>query len=102
MVGYMNNIACSERELTVEERDLFLIGYRNLTGARRESLRVISSAEQEEETQGSTTRITLVKAYRQKLEREIVNICEDVLNVLDKHLIPCTTLGESTVLYYQM
>lgn len=98
----MTNIAFSDRELTVEERDLFLVGYKNFVGARRASWRVISSAEQEEEAKGNASRVALVKAYKHKLECEIVKIFEDVLEVLDKHLIPFATLGESTVFYHQM
>ena len=30
------------------------------------------------------------------------DICNDILNVLDKHLIPCSDTGESKVFYYKM
>ena len=51
---------------------------------------------------GNVACVALVKTYRQKLKNEIVIICQDVLDILDEHLIPCATPGEFTVFYYQM
>ena len=37
-----------------------------------------------------------------QVEKELKDICGDILNVLDKHLIPCADTGESKVFYYKM
>jgi len=37
-----------------------------------------------------------------KVEKELRDICSDILNVLDKHLIACAASGESKVFYYKM
>ena len=37
-----------------------------------------------------------------KIEKELKDICEDILNLLDKHLIPHASTGESKVFYYKM
>jgi len=37
-----------------------------------------------------------------KVEKELKDICQDILDVLDKHLIPSSTTGESKVFYYKM
>ena len=37
-----------------------------------------------------------------QVEKELNDICNDILNVLDKHLIPCSDTGESKVFYYKM
>lgn len=44
----------------------------------------------------------MIKAYRTKIELEITKICEDILKVIDKHLIPFTTTAESKVFYHKM
>ena len=36
------------------------------------------------------------------MEKELRDICSDILSVLDKHLIPCSDTGESKVFYYKM
>ena len=37
-----------------------------------------------------------------QIEKELNSICGDVLEVLDKHLIPAAEAGESKVFYYKM
>lgn len=44
----------------------------------------------------------MIKNYRSQVEKELRDICSDILQVLDKHLIPCATTGESKVFYYKM
>ena len=53
---------------------------------RRSSWRVISSIEQK--TEGSEKKQQLAKEYREKVENELRDICNDVLGLLDKFLIP--------------
>lgn len=56
MVEAMKNVASrnvSDNELTVEERNLLSVAYKNVIGARRASWRIISSIEQKEETKVS-------------------------------------------------
>merc|ERR1719167_1948426 len=90
-------------ELTVEERNLLSVAYKNVIGARRASWRIISSIEQKEESKNdSKHRCDQMKEYRSKVEQELKGICDDILEVLGKHLIPSSTLGESKVFYYKM
>jgi len=37
-----------------------------------------------------------------QIEKELNSICGDVLEVLEKHLIPAADAGESKVFYYKM
>lgn len=37
-----------------------------------------------------------------QVETELKSICNDILDVLDKHLIPAANSGESKVFYYKM
>jgi len=37
-----------------------------------------------------------------QVEKELKDICRDVLDILDKHLIPASGTGESKVFYYKM
>lgn len=50
MVESMKKVAGMDVELTVEERNLLSVAYKNVIGARRASWRIISSIEQKEET----------------------------------------------------
>merc|ERR1712137_444545 len=102
MVDAMKQVAQMGVELTVEERNLLSVAYKNVIGARRASWRIISSIEQKEESKGSTQSASRIKDYRGKVEKELSGICNDILEVLDQHLLPSATTGESTVFYSKM
>jgi 14-3-3 protein epsilon len=89
-------------ELTVDERNLLSVAYKNVVGTRRASWRIISSIEQKEESKGSEEHVTIIRDYRQKIETELEKVCQDVLDVLDQSLIPKAETGESKVFYYKM
>ena len=98
----MKQIAKMDVELTVEERNLVSVGYKNIIGARRASWRILSSIEQKEEGKGHEQNVKRIKDYRQRVEDELTKICKDILSVIDEYLIPSSLTGESTVFYYKM
>lgn len=102
MVEAMKKVAKLDVELTVEERNLVSVGYKNVIGARRASWRILSSIEQKEEAKGNEHNVKRIKEYRQRVEDELAKICNDILSVIDQHLLPSSTTGESTVFYYKM
>ncbi|GAY34726.1 hypothetical protein CUMW_012960 [Citrus unshiu] len=102
MVDAMKKVANLDVELTVEERNLLSVGYKNVIGARRASWRILSSIEQKEEARGNELNVKRIKEYRQKVEAELSKISTDIMQVIDEHLIPSCTGGESTVFYYKM
>jgi len=102
MVNSMKLVASMDVELTVEERNLLSVAYKNVIGARRASWRIISSIEQKEESKGNENHVARIREYRAKVDTELTKICNDILSVLDKHLIPTATSGESKVFYYKM
>jgi len=102
MVSYMKEVAKLGLELSVEERNLLSVAYKNVIGARRASWRIVSSIEQKEESKGNEAQVNQIRAYRQTIENELTEVCSDILNVLDEHLIPSAAAGESKVFYYKM
>jgi len=100
MAAFMKSVTENGAELTNEERNLLSVAYKNVVGARRSSWRVISSIEQR--TEGSDTKQALAREYRDKIEKELSEICYDVLALLDKFLIPKAQHHESKVFYLKM
>jgi len=100
MAATMKAVTESGIELTNEERNLLSVAYKNVVGARRSSWRVISSIEQK--TEGSEKKQELAKDYRQKVESELKDICNDVLDLLTNHLIAKASNAESKVFYLKM
>lgn len=101
MAQSMKSVTETGIELSNEERNLLSVAYKNVVGARRSSWRVISSIEQK--TEGSAERKQqMAKEYREKVENELRDICQDVLGLLDQYLIPKATIPESKVFYLKM
>ena len=67
MVEAMKNVASLDVELTVEERNLLSVAYKNVIGARRASWRIISSIEQKEEHKGSEDKLGMIRTYRDQV-----------------------------------
>ena len=66
MVEFMKRVAALDVELSVEERNLISVAYKNVIGARRASWRIISSLESKEESKGDA-RLEMTKQYRGKV-----------------------------------
>jgi 14-3-3 protein epsilon len=104
MVEYMEKVAktVDVEELTVEERNLLSVAYKNVIGACRASWRIVSSIEQKEESRKNEEHVAQIKEYRGKIEAELSNICDGILKLLDSHLVPSSTAAESKVFYLKM
>jgi 14-3-3 protein epsilon len=106
MVQYMENLVVASTsasvELTVEERNLLSVAYKNVIGSLRAAWRIVSSIEQKEEGRKNEEHVVLVKDYRSKVELELSDVCGGILRLLDTHLIPSASGSESKVFYLKM
>merc|ERR1719171_248461 len=84
----MKAVGSAPGELTVEERNLLSVAYKNAVGSRRASWRIISSVEQKEQSKGNDANVGHAKAYRAKVEAELQGICDTILALLSDSLIP--------------
>eukprot|EP00326_Haptolina_ericina_P013417 CAMPEP_0181209760 /NCGR_PEP_ID=MMETSP1096-20121128/22847_1 /TAXON_ID=156174 ORGANISM="Chrysochromulina ericina, Strain CCMP281" /NCGR_SAMPLE_ID=MMETSP1096 /ASSEMBLY_ACC=CAM_ASM_000453 /LENGTH=236 /DNA_ID=CAMNT_0023300961 /DNA_START=59 /DNA_END=769 /DNA_ORIENTATION=- len=102
MVKYMKELveSSSSSTLGLEERNLLSVAYKNLVGARRASLRVIGSIEAKEIEKGSAM-AEKIRLYKVKVEEELENICNEILSLLDNHLLSSPD-AESKVFYQKM
>lgn len=67
-------------DLSVEERNLISVAYKNVIGARRASWRTLNVEENKSND--------LIGVYRKQVEGELAKICREVLDILYQHLIP--------------
>jgi len=116
MVESMKEVARISKEgpetgpLTVDERNLLSVAYKNVVGTRRASWRIVSSIQQKEESKAAGTdseHYKVVVEYRKRIEEELKKVCDDVLEVLDKYLIDDSVgkddpQAESKVFYLKM
>jgi len=102
MAEAMKKVAEMKQELSVEERNLLSVAYKNVVGSRRASLRIISSIEQKEESRGKLDHLNRAREYKKKVEKELTEICNDILQVLEHNLIANSSTDESKVFYHKM
>ncbi|KAK1288246.1 hypothetical protein QJS10_CPB19g01385 [Acorus calamus] len=106
MVEFMEKVVSSDsatsEQLSVEERNLLSVAYKNVIGARRASWRIVSSIEQKEESRGNADHVSLIRDYRSKIEEELSSICAGILGLLDSRLVPSASSGDSKVFYLKM
>lgn len=67
----------SEEKLTVDERNLLSVAYKNVVGAKRRSWRVLSQGQLDMEKE-------LLDKYRGMIEMELEAVCAEVLELLEK------------------
>ncbi|XAR55929.1 hypothetical protein NMG60_11036171 [Bertholletia excelsa] len=79
-VENMKNIAKLDVEMTVEERNFL-------------------SKEESKKHEGN---VKLIKEYRLKVEGELSKVCNDILSIIDKHLIPSSKSADATVFFYNI
>lgn len=89
-------------QLSSEERNLLSVAYKNQVGSRRGAWRTISAIQNKEEYKGSK-HLDLIKQYRKKIEGELSDICQEVLDLLREDLIPkVDKVPDAKVFYMKM
>merc|ERR1712099_71308 len=102
MADFMEKVGKAGEELSVEERNLLSVAYKNAVGSRRAAWRIITSVEQKEKSKGNEENAKYAKEYCSKVETELQKICDTILGLLDANLIPKAGNGESKVFYQKM
>ena len=74
MLASMNKVVSANPDLSIEERNLLSVAYKNTIGSRRTAWRALSSIEKKEEQKGSKN-IGLLRSYKAKIEAELNRYC---------------------------
>jgi 14-3-3 protein epsilon len=98
----MESVGRSGNELSVEERKLLSVAYKNAVGSRRAARRITTSVELEETSKGNDGFAARAREYRDKVDDEVQKLCITVVGLLERSLIPKASDGESAVFYLQM
>jgi len=89
-------------QLTVDERNLLSVAYKNLTNNLRNSWRIVDTLEQLQRSRGVHRQLQLIQRQREHIEGELTNLCRDITSVLDRKLLPAAKRGEEYVFYSKM
>jgi len=86
MIHFMNKLVNKKAEeskaLDLEERNLLSVAYKNVVGSKRSSWRTLSA----ENFQAANHAV--VAKYKEVVEKELADICNEVLSLLENKLLP--------------
>jgi len=88
-------------DLTTEERNLLSVAYKNKVGSRRASHRISESLYKKDKDKPNENG-KLAQEYMEKIKTELTEICNEIIRLLDDHLINEEQPGESKVFYNKM
>eukprot|EP01064_Diplonema_japonicum_P006312 TRINITY_DN14209_c1_g1_i1.p1 TRINITY_DN14209_c1_g1~~TRINITY_DN14209_c1_g1_i1.p1 ORF type:complete len:251 (+),score=75.73 TRINITY_DN14209_c1_g1_i1:64-816(+) len=98
MVSCIKKAIKQNPELSTEERNLLAVAYKAQIGSRRASWRIVSSIEQKEEMKGNTQHAKLITTYRKMFEKEVGEICDDLI-ILIEQLLTVAKTPEEQIFY---
>jgi hypothetical protein len=88
------------KPLEEEERNLLSVAYKNVVGQRRTSWRIICSLESKTE---DPNKISMCQQFRQKIETELHELCDEIIDLLNKYLLKeDEDKPETAVFFYKM
>jgi 14-3-3 protein epsilon len=101
MLSYMKQVVHQKNELSVEERNLLSVAYKNSVGSRRTAWRALEAIEQKEESKGGR-HTNLIREFKKKVKEELDGLCNDVLNLITNNVLPHCGSPESKVFFLKM
>ena len=105
MVELMKQLISQGQQLSLEERNLLSVAYKNVIGVRRAAWRILCSIEGKEmdRMKGEESKeLEVISEYKACIEKELDAICLEVLTLLDESVIPNDSQSEARVFYYKM
>jgi len=103
MVVSMKKVTQLDPNLNVEERNLLSIAYKNLIGPKRTAWRIISSLfEKEKSKDAGSWKLVQMNDLKESTERQLHQICDDILDLINRLLLPAAQDNESKVFWNKM
>jgi len=103
MVKFMRQfVVKSHGKLTVEQRNLLSVAYKNVVGARRSSWRTLSSIADGDDIGAEESLIMHAKQYSETMMDEVKTACRDILDLIDTHLLQAAPNLEAKVFFQKM
>lgn len=94
MIEVVKQIVAIDPVLTVEERNLLSVAYKNGISSLRTASRALKSLERKEESKNSKN-LPLLKEFKKKTEAELVRYGNDVIELVNKSILPAAKTGEA-------
>ena len=101
MVKAINKYVEMNPKLNKEERNILSAGYKNIISDKRASWRLLNSMEKKEEKKNSQ-QSQYIKEVKGNIEKELIKICSEIQEVIDKYLIQNAQDSETKVFFLKL
>lgn len=98
MVKHMDIVA-TKPPLSVEERNLLSVAYKNVIGAKRASWRILTSIEAKLDDSG---KMEILQKYKAEVEKQLEETSKKILDIIDNFLLKEEPDNESKIFYNKM
>ena len=86
MLVYMKQVLATGKPLSVEERNLLSVAYKNSVGVHRSAWRILESIgkKEKEKNKDGGKNFQLIQQYKQDVETELNTICNEIIASIDE------------------
>ena len=98
-----------EKELSIEERNLVSVAYKNNVGTKRNSWRILETLERKEEMKKPSgndaekkRNLTIIRKFKKEVEQELVGLCNELINLITNILNNYKNDHSSKVFYHKL
>jgi 14-3-3 protein epsilon len=103
MMEFLEEMVKGKKEdLTSDERNLLSIAYKNTISLRRQAIRTLLAYETKEKKKEESAYLNFIIEYKNKVEKELENLCQKIINNIDTYLLPKSNDTEAKVFYHKM
>jgi 14-3-3 protein epsilon len=103
MMEFLEEMVKGKKEdLTSDERNLLSIAYKNTISLRRQAIRTLMAYELKEKKRDESLYLPYIVEYKNKVEKELENLCLKIIGNINTHLIPKASDSEAKVFYHKM
>lgn len=105
MANAIKHIAELNVDLTVQERDMLAVAYKNLINPNRVAIATLKSFEEKLTSRGveePDERPLITRELRETIEAQQVKLCEQVVALIDSHILPNASSPEGKVFFHKM
>jgi len=102
MYALVKQVVPANGDLSIEERNLLSVAYKNVVGSRRASWRTLQTLEESSKQNEPEALNKISQQYRFQIEQELETICRQVLDLLEKRLtqLPDSDTNDEAKVFY--
>jgi 14-3-3 protein epsilon len=89
-------------DLNADERNLLSIAFKSTISLRRQAVRTLSLYETKERKREESLYLAYIIEYKNKIEKELLELGKKIIRTIDSYLIPKATDAEGKVFYHKM